>query len=78
MIKKAIAPKIGTPMTIRDQIAFGVEDKFLFFILTRENTDKTGQDTSSRILTICSKTIGIVKFSITFPFKHFFLSLMLF
>jgi len=77
MIKKAMAPKIGMPITIRAQIAFGVEDKFLFFILAREIIDKTGQDTSSRILTIC-KTIGIVKFSIIFPFKHFFLSLMLF
>lgn len=49
MIKKAIAPNIGKPITIRLQMAFGVEDKFLFFILTREIIDKTGQDTSSRI-----------------------------
>jgi hypothetical protein len=61
MIKKAMAPKIGTPITIRAQITFGVEDKFLFLILTREIIDKTGQDTSSRILIIC-KTIVIEKF----------------
>jgi hypothetical protein len=61
MIKKAMAPKIGTPITIRAQITFRVEDKFLFLILTREIIDKTGQDTSSRILIIC-KTIVIEKF----------------
>jgi hypothetical protein len=61
VIKKAMAPKIGTPITIRAQITFGVEDKFLFLILNREIIDKTGQDTSSRILIIC-KTIVIEKF----------------
>jgi len=61
MIKKAIAPKIGTPMTIRAQIALGVEDKFLFFILTREIIDRTGQDKSSSILTIC-KRIAVENF----------------
>lgn len=56
-----MAPNIGTPITIRAQMAFGVEDKFLFFILTKEIIDKTGQDTSSRILIIC-KTIVIENF----------------
>jgi uncharacterized protein (DUF427 family) len=60
-IKRARAPKIGTQITISTQIAFEVEDKVIFFILIREINDKTIQETSRRILTICKMT-GLAKF----------------
>lgn len=66
-IKRAMAPKIGTQITISTQMAFVVEDKVLFFILNREITDKTIQETSRTILIIC-KTTEIPKFCIKFPF----------
>jgi hypothetical protein len=66
-IKSAIAPKIGTQITIITQIAFVVEDKVLSFSLNREIIDKTIQNTSRTILKIC-KTTEIAKFCIIFPF----------
>jgi len=67
MIKRAIAPKIGTQITISAQMAFAVEDIFLFFILNREINDNTIQDTSRSILTNC-KSNEIPKFSIIFSY----------
>ena len=63
MIKRAIAPKIGMQITIRTQMAFAVEDIFLFFILNREINDNTIQDISRRILKIWNRNER-AKFSI--------------
>lgn len=69
MMKKAMAPNIGTVITTKAQITFGVDDKSLFAILISDIIDKMGQHISSKILTIC-KTIVIVLIISNFPLTN--------
>jgi len=63
IIKRATAPKMGTQITIRTQIAVAVEDRCRFFIVNREIIDRMIQDKIKMILKIPNRN-EIVKFSI--------------